>query len=280
MLMGRAIKLAICLAVLFGGVGMFGVGQAAELSSMEKQELLSQGSEFFQKATAAGSNDQEISKESYRKALLRFERLVKEGGVHNGKLFYNIGNIYFQLNDIGRAILNYRRAELYIPNDPNLKKNLAFAQSMRQDMVESRQQEKILKTLFFFHYDLSARVRTVIFVTFYVCFWFFAGLKIFSRRPFTNWGLGITMLIAILFGFSLLTDRYFSGHHLQGVLLDKEVIARQGDSHSYQPSFKDPLHIGTEFQLLEDRGSWWQIELADGRTCWIPAQSAELVKNF
>jgi hypothetical protein len=30
--------------------------------------------------------------------------------------------------------------------------------------------------------------------------------------------------------------------------------------------------------LLEDRGEWWQIELPDGRSCWIPEKSSELVR--
>ena len=257
-----------------------GMSQAGGLSDLEKKELLNQGSIFFQQATEISAADPAGARELNQKALLRFERLVEEGNIRNGKLFYNIGNIHFQLRDIGRAILNYRRAELYLPNDLNLRKNLAFAQSMRQDRLEEKQQEKILKTLFFFHYDLSVKVRIIIFAIFYVGLWFFAGLKIFSRRPFINWGLGITLLIVILFGSSLISDKYFAGDNLQGVLLDAKVTARQGNSHSYQPSFKEPLHGGTEFNLLEDRGAWWQIELTDGRTCWIPAQSGELVRDI
>ena len=271
-------KSVICLVVIFFMLGTVGTGRADELSSTEKHVLFSQGSDFFQQATEISAADQTAARDLYQKALLRFERLVKEGNIRNGKLFYNIGNIHFQLKDIGRTILNYRRAELYMPNDLNLRKNLAFAQSMRQDRLEEKQQEIILKTLFFFHYDLSVKVRIIIFAIFYVGVWFFAGLKIFSRRPFINWGLGITLLITIFFGASLISDKYFTSDNQQGVLLNAKVTARQGDSHSYQPSFKEPLHGGTEFNLLEDRGAWWQVELADGRTCWIPAQSGELVR--
>jgi hypothetical protein len=82
-----------------------------------------------------------------------------------------------------------------------------------------------------------------------------------------------------LFGASLYIERHQSTTSLEGVILDPEVIARQGDADSYQPSFEDPLHAGTEFMLLEDRGEWWQIELPDGRSCWIPEKSSELVKN-
>ncbi len=39
-----------------------------------------------------------------------------------------------------------------------------------------------------------------------------------------------------------------------GVIIDQEVIGRQGDAESYQPSFEDPLHGGTEFTLLEEQG--------------------------
>ena len=278
---GRSLRESVVgLISLFFLLVTVGMSQAGGLSDLEKEELLDQGSAFFQQATEISTVDPAGALDLYQKALFRFERLVKEGNIRNGKLFYNIGNTHFQLKDIGRAILDYRRAELYMPNDLNLQKNLAFAQSMRQDRLEEKQQEKIQKTLLFFHYDLSAKVRIIIFAIFYVGFWFFGGLKIFSRRPFINWGLGITLLIVILFGSSLISDKYFAGDNLQGVLLDAEVTARQGDSHSYQPSFKEPLHGGTEFKLLEDRGAWWQIELADGRTCWIPAQSGELVRNF
>ena len=273
-------KSVVGLISLFSLLATVGMSQAGGLSDLEKKELLDQGSAFFQQATEISAVDPAGARELYQKALFRFERLAKEGNIRNGKLFYNIGNTHFQLKDIGRAILDYRRAGLYTPNDLNLRNNLAFAQSMRQDRLEEKQQEKIQKTLLFFHYDLSAKVRIIIFAIFYVGLWFFAGLKIFSRRPFINWGLGITLLIVILFGSSLISDKYFAGDNLQGVLLDAKVTARQGNSHSYQPSFKEPLHGGTEFNLLEDRGAWWQIELTDGRTCWIPAQSGELVRDI
>ncbi|MEZ4551129.1 MAG: hypothetical protein R2860_12620 [Desulfobacterales bacterium] len=51
----------------------------------------------------------------------------RPGNVENGKLYYNIGNIYFKTKDIGRFILNYKKAEQYIGNDINYAKNLAFA---------------------------------------------------------------------------------------------------------------------------------------------------------
>jgi tetratricopeptide (TPR) repeat protein len=249
------------------------------LSKTEKKELYSQGTEFFHQATELSESDRAAAEDLYQKALLRFERLVEEGKVSNGKIFYNIGNIHFLLDDIGRAILNYRKAEQYIPNDLNLAKNLAYARSMRPDKFDTQNKEKILQTLFFFHYDLGTKTRLTLFGLAYISFWIFAGTKIFSRRPFISWGLGVTLLFAILFGTSLIVESRESIMKREGVILATEVIGRQGDAESYQPSFEAPLHAGTEFALLESRGEWWRIELPDGRGSWIPAKSGELVKK-
>ena len=255
-----------------------GIGRTA-LSELEKKELYSQGTEYFQQAIESGINEPVAARDLFTKSLLRFERLAGEGGVKNGRLFYNIGNIHLLLDDVGRAILNYRRAEEYIPNDPNLAKNLAYARSMRRDHFEVQEREKILQTLLFFHYDLSPQTRLLFFGAAYLTFWFFAGIRIFSRRPFTIWGLGVTLLFSLLFGLSLFAEARQAWTKRDGVILAEEVIGYQGDAVSYQPSFAEPLHNGTEFTLLEERGAWWQIELPDGRTTWIPARSAEMVRG-
>lgn len=249
------------------------------LSEHEKTALYNEATEFFHKATKLSEADTSGARDLYQKALLRFQRLVEEGDVSNGKLFYNIGNIHFLLDDIGRAILNYRRAEQYIPNDPNLVKNLAYARSMRPDKLEIKEGEKVLHTLFFFHYDLKTKTRLLLFCLAYVSFWLVAGVRIFSRQPFTSWGLGVTLLFVLLFGSSLVVESRESTMKKEGVILVQEVVARQGDAESYQPSFEAPLHGGTEFVLREIRGEWWNIELTDGRSSWIPAKSGELVKK-
>ena len=62
-----------------------------------------------------------------------------------------------------------------------------------------------------------------------------------------------------------------------GVVLAPEVIGRQGDAESYQQSFEDPLHAGTEFDLLEERTGWLHIRLADDNEAWIPDKAAEII---
>ena len=68
----------------------------------------------------------------YAEAAQQYEYLVKEEGLRNGHLFYNVGNSWFMAGDVGRAILNYRRAELFMPNNADLQHNLKAALEMRR----------------------------------------------------------------------------------------------------------------------------------------------------
>jgi len=86
-------------------------------------ELFSKAKSFFWQAQEVSASDPESAKKLYESSILRFERIVRDGGIHNGKLYYNIGNAYFRAGNLGRAILNYKKAQTYIPNDQNLLHN-------------------------------------------------------------------------------------------------------------------------------------------------------------
>jgi hypothetical protein len=252
--------------------------QAASPSRDEIHDLWSQGKDFFRQANEAVAKDPEAARALYGKAAMRFERIVKDGDIHSGELFYNIGNAYFRMKDIGRAILNYRRAEQYIPNDPNLQQNLSFARARRLDKVEIAQTTRVLKTLFFWHYDLPTGVRSVAFALCAFAFWVLASTRLFRRGAGWNLGLAGAGLLAMLFLGSLLVEARSLRRVRPGVVVSPEVVARKGDSDAYEPSFKEPLHAGMEFELVEDRGGWYRVELPDKRQCWLPSASVEMVR--
>jgi len=239
--------------------------------SLDRNQLLDEASRFFQQATQL--DDQAQSAELYNKALIRFERLVQDGVV-NGKLYYNLGNTYFQLHDLGRAILNYRRALALLPDDGNLRQNLRYAESQQPDRIEPKQEAMLVKTLLFWHYDLSARFRLTLLAFANAAFWGLLGLQLY-RRQGVWWPLALTLALSLLLGGSLWYER--AGHAAGGVLISAETTARKGDGQAYSPSFSAPLHAGLLFSLVEKRDEWLYIELADGRRCWVPAASVEMI---
>jgi hypothetical protein len=251
----------------------------AGLTRTEILELFHQAKELFRQADQAAGTDSQMSESLYRQSAMRYESIVKKGGVENGKLFYNIGNVYFRMKDIGRAILNYRRAQEYIPDDPNLRQNLSYARDFRRDKIEEKQETKIFKTLFFWHYDLSTRVKIILFSVFFSAVFLLAGLRLFIRNSVLSWVLAGGIVLTIMIGGSLIAETVLLHRVVPGVIIDAEVVARKGNSDRYAPSFTEPLHAGTEFTLLEKRENWFYIQLPDSRTCWVPSDSIEMVNK-
>ncbi|MBN3037894.1 MAG: tetratricopeptide repeat protein, partial [Candidatus Omnitrophica bacterium] len=68
------------------------------------------------------------SEEHYEQAIENYEQVLSLG-FESGPLYYNLGNSYFKKGYLGKAILNYMRAKKLMPQDADLKSNLAYAQS-------------------------------------------------------------------------------------------------------------------------------------------------------
>lgn len=256
-----------------------GIGLRGEtLSPAQISNLFEEGKGFFRQANELAEKDPDQARDIFRKAALRFERMAREGGIENGKLYYNIGNAYFRMEDLGRAILNYRRALQYIPNDENLQQNLSYARARCRDRIPEPERRMVLKTLFFWHYDFTMRARSLIFASAFTAFWILAIGRLFWRRALFGPALVVTGLLAVLMFGSVLTDSIRLRRERSGVIISAEAVARKGDSMSYEQSFTEPLHAGTEFVVLEDRGDWVEIRLADERTCWLPAKDVECVR--
>jgi hypothetical protein len=254
-------------------------GTAAASGQTSREQLngmLQEANTAFQQANAAADPDR--AAQFYEKAILLYQKIIDPGGVRNAGLYYNLANAYLLEGDIGQAILNYRRAAKLDGSDLNIQKNLTFARSRRVDTVEVRAEKRVLETLFFWHYDLSLRTKVTL-----ACL-FFAVLCI-SLTVVIWWGRGpVLSTVAVLCGVllvcflaSVIIETQHQAHIRGGVVTAPEVVARQGDGPNYPPSFKDPLHAGTEFELLEQRPGWLHVTLSDGSEAWIPDGAAGLI---
>ena len=272
---GRLYAVLFC---LFLGVLVFQPAVSA-LEGSDLKSLLSEATAAFEAGNRLAATDKAGAQAEYEKATLRLERIIREGHVNNGKLYYNLGNIWYQRGDIGRAILNYLRAEQYMPNNVNLQQNLSFVRQQRKDAFQQTEARKVLKTVFFWHYDLTSGVRLRLFALFFIAFWGLAGARLFWRHGLITAALaGCGVLAALLFA-SLTLEANYHRNHPRGVVLAAESVARKGDGETYQPSFAQPLHAGTEFAVIEDRGEWVQVSLPDETTCWLPSGDIALVQD-
>ena len=72
----------------------------------------------------------------FTEAVQHYEAVIGMG-YRDPVVYYNLGNAYLESGDLGRAILNYLRAEELSPRDPDIFENLAVARSRTVDQLEA-----------------------------------------------------------------------------------------------------------------------------------------------
>lgn len=249
----------------------------AKLPKEHIYALYNQANQYFRQGNS--TKDPEQAKRLYERAILSFERIIEQGQIENAKLYYNLANAYFLHGQLGKAILNYRRAVRLDDSDENIQKNLAFARSKRIDKVALKTEKRVLQTLFFWHYDFPIKTKFLLTCSLFamVCIGITAIVWFGRSVPLIVIAIIGGILTICLLG-SIVVETRTQANNVCGVIIAKQIVARQGDGHNYPPSFKEPLHEGTEFDLLENRPGWLRIRLSDGSDGWIPKTSAELIR--
>ncbi|MFI4910607.1 MAG: hypothetical protein ACIAQZ_02945 [Sedimentisphaeraceae bacterium JB056] len=244
-------------------------------SKIESHDLLAHANKIF---SEANDTQKPESISLYLKAASLYEKVAQKAGINNAKLYYNIGNCYLLADNIGMAIYNYKKSERIDSTDPLLQKNLAVARSKRLDRVEVEIERKVLSTIFFWHYDFSTKVRFYLALSFFALIMLLATIKVLTRTFGGYWPLTIVLgLMFLSMTASVVIETVDSKIHTEGVIIASELVARKGDSEKYEKAFNEPLHEGTEFELIEKRPGWIRVSLVDGSKVWLPEEGCRLL---
>ncbi len=244
----------------------------------QNQELFDKANKEFKIAAEAGDNKPEVAKKAYLNAADLFIQII-HNGVKNSDIYYNLGNCYYQANDYPRAVLQYRRALVYAPNDEKIHSNLAAAQRMLNLQDPQQKESGIFDTIMAYNSKIPLVVKEYFNKISYVLFWggligFLYFRRKVARKKFLLMAIAWWLSLVAVSGMS-----YLATTSADGVILDSEVIARKGDGANYEEAFLKPLDAGTEFTLVESRGDWLKIKLNSGNECWVRADAAGLVKD-
>jgi len=251
---------------------------SARLSKAELQKISNEAAHLFDQANKEVLSDQSKASELYDQVILRYQKMINEGDVKNEYVYYNMGNSYAFKGDYARAILNYKRAKQYNASFGDLLKNLEAAKRRRVDHIEAKVEEKVLKTIFFWHYDFSLKGKFWTLSVFWAISCLMLGWSIAKRKVrVIRWQLVALIVLLISMTISIVIDQYNIVHYVEGVILVDSVEARQGNGLNFPKSFEAPLHSGTEFTLIKTQNDWLFIQLVNGDEAWIPSSSAETI---
>lgn len=243
--------------------------------SAENKSLLSKAETAFKEGNDLLLTSPELAKNVYRSAANYYDSIISSGVVNAG-LYYNLGNVYVRLEKPGKAILNYRKALLYSPNDSQIKYNLEYARSLQKNGFTLSTENEILHIIFFWHFMLSELWKAIIIIAANIVFWLALIIGRFGR----NFGKTavISLIVVLIMSGSFVID-FRSSNVIHGVITSESTIGRLGDSQSYEPAFDEPLYQGVEFIIEQKRVGWILAELPNGEQLWLEESDCGIVEE-
>jgi tetratricopeptide (TPR) repeat protein len=210
----------------------------------------------------------------YDQAAALYENLLALE-IINGSLCYNLGNSYLKAGKIGKALVNYRRAELFMPRNEDLQANIQYALQQTIDKIEGRDPYSYVKSFCFWYSRLTSKELIVIFLIANIGLWGIALVQLFKKQQYLWLVLYVFIASAILFGASAAIKLYSFYYKPGGVVIAQEITVRSGGSINDTALFG--LHEGAEFDWLDESDGWIKIQLRDGKKGWVQKETVEKV---
>ncbi|MBF0396226.1 MAG: tetratricopeptide repeat protein [Desulfobacterales bacterium] len=210
---------------------------------------------------------------NYNETIKDFSQII-ESGISNGKLFYNLGNAYLKNNDLGNAILWYKRALKLIPNDPDLKFNLNYAISLVRDQKEE-DISPFSRIFFFWKYLLNTVTIQWIAILSSFSFFILVSVRFILKNKILNIISLFAGFIFVIFTLTSLYIFYEEANFKKGVILKPEVSVRSGFDKGSTELFR--LHAGTIITIQKSDQEFLKIYFADGKIGWIKKEEIGII---
>jgi hypothetical protein len=206
----------------------------------------------------------------FKDAAASFETIAASG-VINPDLFYNIGNAYLKAHDLGNAILWYERAKCLAPEDPDLLFNLAHANTLVKDKIDSP--VTLTDILFFWQGLVPLQWLQAGAIVISWLFFLWAGIQRFRQKSiFTGMGWGLISLLLVLCLASGM-EEYRGRAGNRAVIVQETAAVRSGTLETSTKLFE--LHAGTRVQVKARKNGYLKIRLAKGRMGWVKPGAAK-----
>jgi tetratricopeptide (TPR) repeat protein len=196
-------------------------------------------------------------------------------GLQNGHVYYNLGNAHYRLGYIGKAILNFERARLLIPRDPDLKFNLNHARDQTQDALP--EPKGFIRTTFFWLGSLTLGEAFWAFALLNLVFWTFLFIRLLRRSEWTYYLTLILLILWLIAGTSFALKYYRLKTDDRAVVLPKEARVLAGPHEQDTLLFK--LHEGAVVHVERSEVGWALIHLPDGKRGWIKVEAVEKIQR-
>lgn len=224
--------------------------------------------------------NEEYEAGKYAEAAAIYEAIL-DSGLSHSSVYYNLGNAYFKQGDLGRAILNYRRAQSLDPRDGDIAVNLSIVRAQTVDKLEAPAEGGLSNLVQLAEEWLTLSEAMLL----ALALWLIIGglvVVMLLKPTLRRWcGLAIGLLgIFLLAGvISMVNRSYREQNSPAAVIIAESIDVTSGPGTSEQYLVEFTLHAGAEVSLIESRAGWQRLSLPGDLQGWVPDTAVERVKG-
>lgn len=228
---------------------------------------------------AERTKDVAMRKEGFNRSLEKFLALEAKYSptFGNGKLYFDIGNNFFQLEEYPHALLYYYRAELLRPRDSKVEAHLHLTE--KKLGLTPLDKKSAFDWLFFFHTDYSLPERlSHLSVAVLLALIFYSGYMWTKSKVLYTFAIAL-LSFALLFFASVAYSYLFP--NVEGIVIQSGALYRDAGTQ-YAKVQPEPLLPGTKVRLLNTTmgGKWIKIQTAEGTIGYLPQESLRSITQL
>ncbi len=207
----------------------------------------------------------------YEMAVKAYQSII-DSGYSSAELYFNLGNAYYKSHDITMSLVNYERARILKPNDPEIQHNLEIAREFVVDRIEVLPEFFLRKAYVgfvkIFDADIWALVSIISFGLSLALFIAYFFMKQLFFRKVSFWvGILFVVIAGSTFLFAAQQNKLVTKHNQAIILTPSVTIKSSPDEDSGTDLFL--LHEGTKVTISDELGDWREVVLSDGNSGWL-----------
>jgi len=210
--------------------------------------------------------------EKYDYALDTYSAILEQ--VEHPDLYFNMGNTFYRLGDVGKAVWAYEKGLQFSPRQKDLNHNLDIVNTRVQDRIEMPQ------GYFFIEWYSSLKNQYTLqdlivwgglMILLFALAGFFKEFGILDMVFAGRTQIFFLILTVVIHGLAL--DKYWElSDREEGVVVSSVVNVRSAPvDRDEKVIFR--IHEGLKVDIAQSQPGWFEIILLDGKKGWIPYKS-------
>ena len=215
----------------------------------------------------------------FASAVYLYENILANQG-ESADIYYNLGNSYYKMDNIAKAIVNYEKALVLNPGNGDIRFNLELAQSKTVDKVTPMSEVFLVTWMKDLTNLMSEKGWTKMSIITFILMLLMLALYFFSKKIAMK-KVGFISAICLLF-ICILANIFASSQknkaqsHGSAIIMTPSITVKSTPNEGGTDLFI--LHEGRKVNIKDNTmREWKEIQLEDGNAGWVPASAIEII---